>query len=68
MQSLKTVGGVNYTNSKPWSVTNRRTDRHGVNPNAPDYRHGGIKRENQLSTANLPLSAQKSLSIAVHMF
>ena len=41
------MGGVDYTNSIPKSVTNgrmgRRTDRQGQILMPPDYRHGGIK-------------------------
>ena len=49
---MKPVGGVDYTNSIPLSVTNGRTDgrtdrqtdgQTEANLNAPDYRHGGIK-------------------------
>ena len=48
---MKTVGGVDYTNSntvKRDERTDGQTDRQtdgqtGANLNAPDYRHGGIK-------------------------
>ena len=50
---LKTVGGVDYTNSILYSMTNgrtdgqtdRRTDRQGLILMPPDYRHGGIKNK-----------------------
>ena len=46
---LKTIRVVDYTNSIPVKCderTDRQTDgQTGANLNAPDYRHGGIKRQ-----------------------
>ena len=50
---VKTVGGVDYPNSIPYSVTNgwmdrrtdRQMDRQGQILMSPDYRHGGIKKK-----------------------
>ena len=52
------MGGVDYTNSIPCSVTNgrtdRRTDRQGQILMPPDYRHGGIKKQPRMVVQGQP--------------